>query len=115
MNTQIRRLGLVLLALYGALFVQLNVLQVGRQRELNSNSLNTRPTVIDYNRTRGEIITARESETWTPHDIYLRALLELYRDELDLRGGDVRGRPVGAAAGAVADGRGHSASAGTAA
>jgi hypothetical protein len=31
-----------------------------------------------------EIITAREAETWTPHDVYLRALLELYRDELGL-------------------------------
>ena len=31
-----------------------------------------------------EIITAREVETWTPHDVYLRALLELYRDELGL-------------------------------
>lgn len=58
MNRQIRRLAVGLLVCYLILFVQLNVLQVGRQRELNSNSLNTRPTVVDYNRRRGEIISA---------------------------------------------------------
>jgi hypothetical protein len=31
-----------------------------------------------------EILTAREAQTWTPHDIYLRALLELYEDDIDL-------------------------------
>lgn len=58
MNRQIRRLALGLLVCYLILFVQLNVLQVGRQRELNTNSLNTRPTVVDFNRRRGEIISA---------------------------------------------------------
>jgi hypothetical protein len=38
----------------------------------------------DYRERLIEIITARESETWTPHDVYLRALLELYSDELEL-------------------------------
>jgi hypothetical protein len=38
----------------------------------------------DYRERLIEIITAREAQTWTPHDIYLRALLELYRDELGL-------------------------------
>jgi hypothetical protein len=38
----------------------------------------------DYRERLIEIITAREVDTWTPHDIYLRALLELYRDELGL-------------------------------
>jgi len=38
----------------------------------------------DYRERLSEIITAREVDTWTPHDIYLRALLELYRDELGL-------------------------------
>jgi hypothetical protein len=33
-----------------------------------------------------EILTAREQQAWTPHDIYLRALLELYGDELELLG-----------------------------
>jgi hypothetical protein len=38
----------------------------------------------DYRERLVEILTAREAQTWTPHDIYLRALLELYEDELDL-------------------------------
>ncbi|CAN5847527.1 helicase-related protein [soil metagenome] len=38
----------------------------------------------DYRERLIEIITAREVDTWTPHDIYLRTLLELYRDELGL-------------------------------
>jgi hypothetical protein len=38
----------------------------------------------DYRERLVEIITAREAETWTPHDVYLRALLELYSDELGL-------------------------------
>jgi hypothetical protein len=38
----------------------------------------------DYRERLVDIITAREVDTWTPHDIYLRALLELYRDELGL-------------------------------
>ena len=58
MNRQIRRLAAGLLVCYVILFVQLNVLQVGRQRELNDNVLNTRPTVLYFNRPRGEIITA---------------------------------------------------------
>jgi len=57
-NRQIRRLALGLLVCYLLLFVQLNVLQVGRQREFNTNALNTRPITIDFNRSRGEIISA---------------------------------------------------------
>jgi PLD-like domain/Helicase conserved C-terminal domain/SNF2-related domain len=38
----------------------------------------------DYRERLIELITAREADTWTPHDVYLRALLELYRDELGL-------------------------------
>jgi peptidoglycan glycosyltransferase len=57
-NRQIRRLAAGLLVCYVILFVQLNVLQVGRQRELNDNVLNTRPTVLSFNRPRGEIIAA---------------------------------------------------------
>ena len=58
MNKQIRRLAVGLLVCYLALFVQLNVLQVGRERELNANPLNNRQTVRDFNRPRGPIITA---------------------------------------------------------
>ncbi len=58
MNKQIRRLAVGLLVCYLALFVQLNVLQVGRERELNANPLNNRQTVRDFNRPRGPIVTA---------------------------------------------------------
>jgi penicillin-binding protein A len=58
MNKQIRRLAVGLLVCYLALFVQLNILQVGRERELNANPLNNRQTVRDFNRPRGPIITA---------------------------------------------------------
>ena len=47
MNRQIRRLALALIVLYTALFVQLNVLQIGRQEELQADSRNTRATVRD--------------------------------------------------------------------
>lgn len=58
MNKQIRRLAAGLLVCYVILFVQLNVLQVGRERELNANTLNTRQTVLDFNRPRGDIVSA---------------------------------------------------------
>jgi phosphatidylserine/phosphatidylglycerophosphate/cardiolipin synthase-like enzyme len=38
----------------------------------------------DYRERLIEILTARETQTWTPHDVFLRGLLELYEDELDL-------------------------------
>jgi hypothetical protein len=38
----------------------------------------------DYRERLVEIITARDAQTWTPHDVYLRALLELYEDDVDL-------------------------------
>lgn len=58
MNTRIRRLAVGLLVCYLALFVQLNVLQVGRQEELAGDSRNDRQTIRDFNRPRGEIVTA---------------------------------------------------------
>jgi hypothetical protein len=45
----------------------------------------------DYRQRLIEILTAREAQTWTPHDVYLRALLELYDDELDLLDADADG------------------------
>ena len=45
----------------------------------------------DYRERLIEIITAREEQAWTPHDIYLRALLELYGEELELLEGRRRG------------------------
>ncbi len=58
MNKQIRRLALALLACYLVLFVQLNVLAVGRQRELNADPRNNRQTERDFNRPRGAIVAA---------------------------------------------------------
>jgi len=58
MNKQIRKLAAGLLVLYLALFVSLNVLQVGKQKALNTNPLNNRQTIRDFNRKRGPIITA---------------------------------------------------------
>jgi hypothetical protein len=47
----------------------------------------------DYRERLIEILTARELRTWDPHDVYLRALLELYEDELDLLRDDERYTP----------------------
>ncbi|HEY5422027.1 MAG TPA: hypothetical protein VIK05_01065, partial [Ilumatobacteraceae bacterium] len=58
MNKQIRRLAVALLACYSVLFVQLNVLAVGRQEELNADPRNNRQTERDFNRPRGAIVAA---------------------------------------------------------
>jgi len=58
MNKQIRRLAVALLACYSVLFVQLNVLAVGRQQELNADPRNNRQTERDFNRPRGAIVAA---------------------------------------------------------
>jgi peptidoglycan glycosyltransferase len=58
LNTRIRRLAVGLLVCYLALFVQLNILQVGREEELTSDPRNDRQTIRDFNRPRGPIISA---------------------------------------------------------
>ena len=58
MNQQIRKLAGGLLVLYLALFVALNVVQVGKKDELNANPQNNRQTIRDFNRMRGAIVTA---------------------------------------------------------
>lgn len=58
MNKQIRRLGLAMLVLFGALFVQLNVVQVLRADEYADKPQNTRAVVRDYQRPRGQIVSA---------------------------------------------------------
>ena len=58
MNTQIRRLGVVLLLLFSALFVQLNWLQVIDAHSLNNNPANSRAVVRDFIQPRGVIQTA---------------------------------------------------------
>jgi peptidoglycan glycosyltransferase len=58
MNGKIRHLAAGLIVCYLALFVQLNVLQVGRERELTDDPRNNRQTIRDFNRPRGPIVTA---------------------------------------------------------
>ncbi|HEX2272574.1 MAG TPA: hypothetical protein VHG90_01730, partial [Acidimicrobiales bacterium] len=58
MNTQIRRLGIVLAVLFVVLFVQLNRLQVIEADRLNDHPANTRAVVRDFARPRGVIQTA---------------------------------------------------------
>ncbi len=58
MNTQIRRLAAGLLVCYLILFVQLNLLQVGQDRELRADPRNTREAVKEFNQPRGPILTA---------------------------------------------------------
>ena len=58
MNKQIRKLAAALIVLYIALFVQLNVLQVGKKQALDNHPLNNRQTIRDFNRPRGPIVTA---------------------------------------------------------
>lgn len=58
MNTQIRRLGMALLALFGLLFVQLTNLQLRQADRLNNDPRNTRAIVVDFSRERGRILAA---------------------------------------------------------
>jgi peptidoglycan glycosyltransferase len=58
MNRQIRRLGVAMLVLFGALFVQLNIVQVLRADEYADKPGNTRAVVRDYSRPRGQIGSA---------------------------------------------------------
>jgi peptidoglycan glycosyltransferase len=58
MNRQIRRLGVAMLVLFSALFVQLNVVQVLRADEYADKPQNTRAVVRDYSRPRGQIVSA---------------------------------------------------------
>ncbi|HET9443705.1 MAG TPA: penicillin-binding protein 2 [Acidimicrobiales bacterium] len=58
MNRQIRRLGFTLAALFVALFLQLNWLQVIRADSLANDTRNTRVAVRDFSRPRGQIVSA---------------------------------------------------------
>jgi peptidoglycan glycosyltransferase len=57
-NRQIRRLGVALLVCYLALFVQLNILQLGRAQSYADSPLNDRKIVRDFANPRGRIISA---------------------------------------------------------
>jgi penicillin-binding protein A len=58
MNRQIRLLGIGILILFIALFVQLNWIQVVRAKALGANPLNGRSVVREYSARRGSIISA---------------------------------------------------------
>jgi penicillin-binding protein A len=58
MTKQIQRLGLALMALFVALFAQLNYVQVVRADKLNNDPRNTRAATRDFARSRGFIQTA---------------------------------------------------------
>jgi penicillin-binding protein A len=57
-NNKIRHLAAGLIVCYLALFVQLNILQVGKQQQLAEDPRNDRQTIRDFNRMRGPIVTA---------------------------------------------------------
>ena len=58
MNRSIRRLGIVLLVMYVALFAQLNNLQLFGAERLNNSPQNSREASRDFERKRGAILTA---------------------------------------------------------
>lgn len=58
MNRQIRLVGLGMMVLFVALFVQLNYLQVVHAKALESNPLNGRAVVREYTAKRGDIVSA---------------------------------------------------------
>ena len=58
MNAQIRVLGIVMIVLFSALFVQVNNLQIFSAGRLNAHPVNTRAIVRDFNRPRGAIQTS---------------------------------------------------------
>lgn len=58
MNRQIRRLGITMLVIYGALFVQLNVVQVFKADEYRENPANRREILRDFGKPRGQILAA---------------------------------------------------------
>jgi penicillin-binding protein A len=58
MNPQIRKLGIVLMVLFSALFIQLNYLQVIKANDLNNHPANSRAVVRDFSQPRGVIQTS---------------------------------------------------------
>jgi peptidoglycan glycosyltransferase len=58
MNAQIRKLGVVLMVLFSALFIQLNYLQVIKADSLNNHPANSRAVVRDFSQPRGVIQTS---------------------------------------------------------
>ncbi|MBW3603360.1 MAG: penicillin-binding protein 2 [Actinobacteria bacterium] len=63
MTASIRRVALTMLLLFGALFVNLNYLQVVRADDLASDSANARRLVAEYQSERGRILEGRGADT----------------------------------------------------
>lgn len=63
MNSGIRRVALLMVVLFGALFVNLNYLQVVRADELASNNANRRQLFAEYESERGRILIGAGAET----------------------------------------------------
>ena len=76
MIPRIRLLGLALMVLYGALFVQLNRVQLFGAERLQEHTENTRGLVREFGQERGEILTA---------DGVVVALSVPYSDDIDYR------------------------------
>ena len=58
MNSQIRRLGVALLIAFGVLFLMMNYVQVVEASRLAHNPNNPRQVIADFNKPRGDIISA---------------------------------------------------------
>jgi peptidoglycan glycosyltransferase len=58
MSKQLRRLGVAMMALFAALFAQLNYVQVVRADKLNHDPRNTRAATRDFSRARGVVQSA---------------------------------------------------------
>ena len=58
MNKQLRKLAVALIACYLALFIKLNFMQVIDAEDLNAKPENGRQVVRDFNRPRGDVVTA---------------------------------------------------------
>ena len=84
MNRKIRQLAVGLMACYLVLFVALNYWQVGQQEELGAKFDNTRQILREFNRPRGNIITADGV-------VVARSLPDTVNDSIDF----VRDYPTG--------------------
>jgi penicillin-binding protein A len=58
MNRQIRLVGITIMVLFVALFIQLNYVQVLRANSISNNPLNGQRIVKEFNKTRGNIVSA---------------------------------------------------------
>lgn len=63
MTRSIRRVAAVILVLFGALFVNLNYLQVVKADDLASNNGNRRQLIGDYEHERGRILIGAGNAT----------------------------------------------------